>query len=130
MLHSLQGCTNSHSSRRSSRSCQRRFLYHMGEPLRFGHATYADHGERGRCVSHGRRGSPSHLPGHSTEGWDSTFPIFPHWWWVPCFQGRPTQPRWDLPSGSLLDIIDSIKRMKRLNVSSLVPLQGPAIRGR
>ena len=28
-----------------------------------------------------------------------------------------------------MDIIDSIKRMKRLNVSSLVPLQGPAIRG-
>ena len=40
---------------------------------------------------------------------------------------RPT--RWDLPGGSLLDIIESFQRMKRMNLKSIVPLQGPAIRG-
>ena len=72
---------------------------------------------------------PLHLPGHASEGMGFHIPhlstlvvgaLLPR-------ADRPT--RWDLPGGSLLDIIDSIKRMKRLNVSSLVPLQGPAIRG-
>ena len=72
---------------------------------------------------------PLHLPGHASEGMGFHIPhlstlvvgaLLPR-------ADRPT--RWDLPGGSLMDIIDSIKRMKRLNVSSLVPLQGPAIRG-
>ena len=70
-----------------------------------------------------------YLPGHASEGMGFHIPhlstlvvgaLLPR-------ADRPT--RWDLPGGSLMDIIDSIKRMKRLNVSSLVPLQGPAIRG-
>ena len=40
---------------------------------------------------------------------------------------RPT--RWDLPGGSLMDVIDSFKRMVDMRLTSIVPLQGPAIRG-
>ena len=72
---------------------------------------------------------PLHLPGHASEGMGFHIPhlstlvvgaLLPR-------ADRPT--RWDLPGGSLMDIIDSIRRIKRLNLSSIVPLQGPAIRG-
>ena len=72
---------------------------------------------------------PLHLPGHASEGMGFHIPhlstlvvgaILPR-------ADRPT--RWDLPGGSLMDTIASIKRIKRLNLSSIVPLQGPAIRG-
>ena len=109
------------------------FFYHMGESIRFGHALVP---LRNRCLSEDDvfpmgdgEVIPLHLPGHASEGMGFHIPhlstlvvgaLLPR-------ADRPT--RWDLPGGSLLDIIDSIKRMKRLNVSSLVPLQGPAIRG-
>ena len=41
---------------------------------------------------------------------------------------RPT--RWDLPSGSLLDLISSFEAILRMQLNSIVPLQGPAIRGK
>ena len=41
---------------------------------------------------------------------------------------RPT--RWDLPGGNLRDLVSSFKAMKALNLKSIVPLQGPAIRGK
>lgn len=40
---------------------------------------------------------------------------------------RPT--RWDLPTGSLPDLVTSLVRLRGLGLESLVPLQGPAIRG-
>ena len=69
------------------------------------------------------------LPGHSPEGMGyhlahlSTLVVgalLPR-------ADRPT--RWDLPGGSLMDIITSFKTMKSLGLKSIVPLQGPAIRG-
>ena len=72
---------------------------------------------------------PVHLPGHTSDGMGFHLPhlstlvvgaILPR-------ADRPT--RWDLPGGSLMDIISSFNRMKRLEVTSIVPLQGPAIRG-
>jgi len=70
-----------------------------------------------------------HLPGHASEGMGFHIPhlstlvvgaLIPR-------ADRPT--RWDLPGGSLIDVIASLKRIKRLNLTSIVPLQGPAIRG-
>ena len=36
---------------------------------------------------------------------------------------------WDMPGGSLVAGVASLKRVKRMNLASIVPLQGPAIRG-
>ena len=72
---------------------------------------------------------PLHLPGHTSDGMGFHIPhlstlivgaLLPR-------ADRPT--RWDMPGGSLVEVVDSYKRMKRLNLSSIVPLQGPAIRG-
>ena len=41
-----------------------------------------------------------------------------------------TPTRWDMPGGSLLDLINSYKRIHGLALSSIVPARGPAIRGR
>ena len=41
---------------------------------------------------------------------------------------RPT--RWDLPTGCLTDLVDSLKLVKSMDLDSLVPLQGPAIKGK
>jgi len=41
---------------------------------------------------------------------------------------RPT--RWDLPTGCLTDLVDSLKQVKSMDLDSLVPLQGPAIKGK
>ena len=41
---------------------------------------------------------------------------------------RPT--RWDLPTGCLPDLVDSLKQVKSMDLESLVPLQGPAIKGK
>ncbi|HJM55628.1 MAG TPA: MBL fold metallo-hydrolase [Poseidonia sp.] len=69
------------------------------------------------------------LPGHAPEGMGyliahlSTLvvgPLLPR-------ADRPT--RWDLPGGSLIELIKSFETMKRLRLKSLVPMQGPAIRG-
>jgi glyoxylase-like metal-dependent hydrolase (beta-lactamase superfamily II) len=69
------------------------------------------------------------LPGHTSDGMGYHIPhlstmivgsLLPR-------ADRPT--RWDLPSGSLMDVIQSLSALKRLKLSSLVPLQGPAIRG-
>ena len=35
-----------------------------------------------------------------------------------------------MPGGSLVDIVASLKRIKRMDLASIVPLQGPAIRGK
>ena len=73
---------------------------------------------------------PVHLPGHTSEGMGFHLPhlstlvvgaLLPR-------ADRPT--RWDLPGGSLKDIITSMTKIKRMNLSSIVPLQGPAIRGK
>ena len=70
-----------------------------------------------------------HLPGHTNDGLGFHLPnlstlvvgaLLPR-------ADRPT--RWDLPGGSLLDVVKSLKRIRRMKLSSLVPLQGPAIRG-
>ena len=72
---------------------------------------------------------PVHLPGHAGEGMGYHIPhlstlvvgaLLPR-------ADRPT--RWDLPGGSLIDVIDSFKRMMDMRLTSIVPLQGPAIRG-
>ena len=63
---------------------------------------------------------PVHLPGHTSDGMGFHLPhlstlvvgaLLPR-------ADRPT--RWDLPGGSLMDIISSFKRMKRLEVTSIV----------
>ena len=41
---------------------------------------------------------------------------------------RPT--RWDLPTGCLPDLVDSLKHVRSMDLESLVPLQGPAIKGK
>ena len=41
---------------------------------------------------------------------------------------RPT--RWDLPTGCLPDLVESLKHVKSMDLDSLVPLQGPAIKGK
>lgn len=41
---------------------------------------------------------------------------------------RPT--RWDLPTGCLTDLVASLKNIKSMDLESLVPLQGPAIKGK
>ena len=73
---------------------------------------------------------PVHLPGHASEGMGFHIPHLSTLV-VGALLPRADRPaRWDLPGGSLMDIIASMKRMKRMNLSSIVPLQGPAIRGR
>lgn len=70
-----------------------------------------------------------HLPGHSADGMG---------YWIPGQKmmitgtllpraDRPT--RWDLPSGCLPDIISSLKKIRALHPQSLIPMQGPAIKG-
>ncbi len=72
---------------------------------------------------------PLHLPGHTTDGMGFHIPhlstlilgaLLPR-------ADRPT--RWDLPGGSLMDVIESFKRIISMDLTSIVPLQGPAIRG-
>tara|TARA_B100001248_G_C27385924_1_gene459684 strand:+ start:698 stop:1477 length:780 start_codon:yes stop_codon:yes gene_type:complete len=41
---------------------------------------------------------------------------------------RPT--RWDLPTGCLPDIVKSLERIKRMKLETIIPLQGPAIKGK
>ena len=40
---------------------------------------------------------------------------------------RPT--RWDLPTGCLPDVIESLMKINQLNLATLIPMQGPAIKG-
>lgn len=69
------------------------------------------------------------LPGHSLDGMG---------YWIPEQKmmivgtllpraDRPT--RWDLPGGCLPDVLESLKRVRSFNMKSLIPLQGPAIKG-
>ena len=69
------------------------------------------------------------LPGHSSDGLGYyvkekdlliSGPILPR-------ADRPT--RWDLPTGCLPDIIESLIKISKLNLDTLIPLQGPAIKG-
>ena len=69
------------------------------------------------------------LPGHAPDGMGYLVPsastlvvgaLIPR-------AARPT--RWDLPGGSLMDVVASLQTIKRLNLRAVVPLQGPAIRG-
>ncbi|DAC28539.1 MAG TPA: MBL fold metallo-hydrolase [Candidatus Poseidoniaceae archaeon] len=41
---------------------------------------------------------------------------------------RPT--RWDMPTGCLPDIVESLKSIKKLKPQTIIPLQGPAIKGK
>ena len=41
-----------------------------------------------------------------------------------------TMGPWDLPGGCLPDVIASLKRVLRMNAKSIIPLQGPAIKGK
>ena len=41
---------------------------------------------------------------------------------------RPS--RWDLPGGSLVDLLKSLKRIKSLDLEKIVPMSGPAIVGK
>ena len=69
------------------------------------------------------------LPGHSTDGMGYYIPHLSTLV-VGALLPRADRPaRWDLPSGSLLDLVTSFKAMRGMKISSLVPLQGPALRG-
>ena len=41
---------------------------------------------------------------------------------------RPT--RWDMPTGCLPDIVNSLRTLRSLKPETIIPLQGPAIKGR
>ena len=69
------------------------------------------------------------LPGHSLDGMG---------YWIPDQKmmilgtllpraDRPT--RWDLPGGCLPDVLESLKRVVGYKPKSIIPLQGPAIKG-
>jgi len=69
------------------------------------------------------------LPGHSIDGMG---------YWIPDQKmmilgtllpraDRPT--RWDLPGGCLPDVLESLKRVATFKPKSIIPLQGPAIKG-
>ena len=69
------------------------------------------------------------LPGHSIDGMG---------YWIPDQKmmilgtllpraDRPT--RWDLPGGCLPDVLESLRRVATYKPKSLIPLQGPAIKG-
>ena len=69
------------------------------------------------------------LPGHSSDGMG---------YWIPeqkmlvvgTLIPRADRPsRWDLPGGCLPDLIQSLKRVQKLRPKSLIPMQGPAIKG-
>ena len=38
--------------------------------------------------------------------------------------------RWDLPTGCLPDLVASLKKIKQLKLETLIPFQGPAIKGK
>ncbi len=70
------------------------------------------------------------LPGHSTDNMAYYMPekslliaglLIPR-------ADRPT--RWDMPTGCLPDLIHSLQRLKKLNLDTIIPLQGPAIKGK
>ena len=70
------------------------------------------------CPGHSPDGMVYHIPSLSTLVVGAMLP-------------RADRPaRWDLPGGSLMDLIESFTALKRLRVASIVPLQGPAIRGK
>ena len=69
------------------------------------------------------------LPGHSSDGIGYLIPgqkmmitgiLVPR-------ADRPT--RWDLPGGCLPDVISSLKKIRALRPKSLIPMQGPAMKG-
>ena len=41
---------------------------------------------------------------------------------------RPS--RWDLPTGCLTDLLSSLKLIRNMDLESLIPMQGPAIKGK
>jgi glyoxylase-like metal-dependent hydrolase (beta-lactamase superfamily II) len=50
---------------------------------------------------------------------------------VGCLLPRADRPaRWDLPGGCLPDLIESLEQIQRRQPSAIVPMQGPAIRGK
>ena len=70
------------------------------------------------------------LPGHCSDGMGYyspgknlmvVGPIIPR-------ADRPT--RWDLPTGSITDIVKSLMRIRKLDLDTLIPFQGPAIKGK
>ena len=71
-----------------------------------------------------------HLPGCSPDGmgyWIKEQSMMV----VGCLLPRADRPaRWDLPGGCLPELIESLEQVKRRQPSAIVPLQGPAIRGK
>ena len=41
---------------------------------------------------------------------------------------RPT--RWDMPTGCLPDVVASLRKVRKLKLETIIPLQGPAIKGK
>jgi glyoxylase-like metal-dependent hydrolase (beta-lactamase superfamily II) len=70
------------------------------------------------------------LPGHAPEGMGYMIPHLETLVVGPLLPRADRPTRWDLPGGSLIDLIESFETIKRLQPTSIVPLQGPAIRGK
>jgi len=70
------------------------------------------------------------LPGHAPEGMGYFLPHLATLVVGPLMPRADRPTRWDLPGGSLIELIRSFESMKRLQLTSLVPMQGPAIRGK
>lgn len=70
------------------------------------------------------------LPGHAPDGMGYLIPHLSTMV-VGALLPRADRPaRWDLPGGSLMSLIKSFEWLKSKNLASIVPMQGPAIRGK
>ena len=70
------------------------------------------------------------LPGHSSDGVCYYIPeknLLVSGLLIPRAD-RPT--RWDMPTGCLPDVVKSLRRIRKLKLETLIPFQGPAIKGK
>ena len=68
-------------------------------------------------------------PGHSFEGMSFLQEDFSTVIAGSVISRADTPLRWDLPGGSIRDLADSIETLMSLDVESLIPARGPAIKG-
>jgi len=70
-----------------------------------------------------------HLPGHSSDGMGYWIPESKMMIVGPLIPRADRPTRWDLPSGCLPDLVTSLQRILALKPHSVLPFQGPAIKG-
>ena len=70
------------------------------------------------------------LPGHCSDGIGYFSPEKNLLVAGPIIPRADRPSRWDLPTGSITDILASLKKIRKLKIETLIPLQGPAIKGK